>query len=171
MKRMLLLAGVGLFISGCASPNLNPPQARANTGYVDFYADSSSELSWEVARFDDRSQSFKSVFSELKPPQGGVLRLAFPPGHYRLQVTFLNRVVREPGLVEMEVKDGLITPVHVVLVADGTTTVYSKEERWGRARYGRGDKIKYDPSAAYRISAEARAPVPYQVKERMTYAR
>jgi hypothetical protein len=170
MKRMLLLAGVGLLISGCASPNVNPPQARANTGYVDFYAASADELSWKVARFDDRSQSFKSVFDDLKPPQGGVLRLAFPPGHYRLQVTFLNRVVREPGLVEVEVKDGLITPVHIVPVADGTTTVYSKEERWGRARYGRGDKIKYDASAAYRISAEANAPRPYQPKELTSYA-
>lgn len=170
MKRLLMLAAVGLFVTGCASPNVNPPQARAKTGYVDFYADSSSELSWEVGRFDDRSQSFKSVFSELKPPPGRVLRLAFPPGHYRMRVTFLNRVVREPGLVEVDVKDGVVTPVHVALIADGTTTVWSKEERWGRARHGRGDQISNNESTQYRITAEADAPRPYQVKERMPYA-
>ena len=120
MKRLLMLAAAGLFITGCASPNVNPPQARAKTGYVDFYADSSGELSWQVARFDARTQGFRSVFSEFEPPPGRVLRLAFPPGHYRLRVTFMNCVVREPGLVEVEVKDGLITPVHVPLIHDGT---------------------------------------------------
>ena len=49
-------------ITGCASPNVNPPQARAKTGYVDLYADSSGELSWQVARFDPPTQGFRSVF-------------------------------------------------------------------------------------------------------------
>ena len=30
----------GLLWGGCASPNVNPTQAKANTGYVDFHADS-----------------------------------------------------------------------------------------------------------------------------------
>src|ERR1035438_3716235 len=77
MKRVLILAAIGLLVTGCASPNVNPPRARANTGYVDFYADSSGELSWEVARFDERKQSFQSVFSEFEPPPGRALRLAF----------------------------------------------------------------------------------------------
>ena len=51
MKRVLMLAAAGLFVVGCASPNVNPPQARVNTGYVDFYADSSEELNWQVRRF------------------------------------------------------------------------------------------------------------------------
>ena len=66
-------------ITGCASPNVNPPQARAKTGYVDFYADSSGELSWEVARFDDRTQGFRSVFSELEPPPAGCCAWPFRP--------------------------------------------------------------------------------------------
>ena len=40
MNRMLMLAAVGLLVAGCASTNVNPPQARARTGYVDLYADS-----------------------------------------------------------------------------------------------------------------------------------
>ena len=169
-----MLAAAGLFVAGCAGPNVNPSQARTNTGYVDFYADSSGELSWEVARFDDHTQGFRSVFSKLEPPPGRALRLPFPPGHYRMRVMFMNRVVRQPGLVELEVKDGLITPVHVALIPDGTTQVETKETRIGgtfKGRYGRGTKFGSDESTMYRVSAEADAPMPYQVKERMPYAR
>ena len=168
------LAVVSLFVTGCASPNVNPPHARAKTGYVDFYADSSGELSWEVARLDDRTQSFRNVFSEWEPPADRALRLAFPPGHYRLRVAFINCVTRGPGLVEVEVKDGLITPVHVTLIPDGTTQVETKEVRAGgtfKGRYGRGTKFGSDESAIYRVSAEAQASVPYQLKEQMPYAR
>src|SRR5664279_66050 len=153
-------------ITGCASTNVNPPQARAKTGYVDLYADSSGELSWQVARFDPPTQSFQSVFSEFEPPLGRALRLAFTPGHYRLRITFINCVVREPEQVEVDVKDGLITPVHVALIPDGTTQVETKEVRvcgTFKGRYGRGSKFGSDASTMYRISAEAQASVSYQV--------
>jgi len=120
---LLALAALALWVPGCATQNVNPPQARANTGYVDFHADPSVGLSWEVARFDDRTQSFKNVFSELEPPPDGVLRLAFAPGHYRLRVTFLNRIISQPAEVEVEVKDGKITPVQVALIPDGTAVL------------------------------------------------
>src|SRR6266436_2897772 len=89
----LLLAVAGLLACGCASLDVNPPQPRANMGYVDFHADSAAELYWEVARFDDHTQAFRRVFSKFEPPPEAVLRLAFVPGRYRLQVTFLNRVI------------------------------------------------------------------------------
>ena len=173
MNRMLMLAAAGLLVIGCASTNVNPPQARAKTGYVDLYADSSGELRWQVARFDDRAQSFKNVFSEWDLPPGRVLRLAFAPGHYRLRVMFTNRVVREPGLVEVEVKDGLITPVHVALVSEGTTQVETKQTSVGGTaygRYGRRTTISSDEAIMHRVSAEAAPSVPYQVKEQMPYA-
>ncbi len=160
-------------ITGCASPNVNPPRARAKTGYVDLYADSSGELSWQVARFDPRTQGFKSVFSEFEPPPGRAVRLAVPPGHYRLRVAFINCAVREPGLVEVEVKDGLITPVHVALIPDGTTQVETKETRVGgtfKGRYGRGTKFSSDASSMNRVSLEPKPAVLYQVKEQMPYA-
>lgn len=173
MKRLLMLAAVALFITGCASPNVNPTQARAKTGYVDFYAESSGELSWQVACFDDRTESFRNVFSELEPPPGPVLRLAFAPGRHRLRVTFLNRVVREPGQVEVEVKDGMITPVRVELTSAGESLVQTKRTNPGGTpygRYGRRTKFGSDESTMYRVSVEANAPMPYQVKERMPYA-
>ena len=86
---------------------------------------------------------------------------------------FMNRTVRGPGLVEVEVKDGMITPVHVALIPDGTTQVETKQTSVGGTaygRYGRRTKISSDESTMYRVSAEAEASVPYQVKEQMPYA-
>jgi hypothetical protein len=173
MKRVLMLAGIGLLITGCASPNVNPPQARAKTGYVDLYADPSAALSWDVGRFEDRTQDFKDVFSELDPPQGGILRLAFAPGHYRLQITFMNRVVSEPGLVEVEAKDGMITPVRVELTETGVTAVRTKQTSVGGTvygRYGRRTKIGSSESAIYRVSAFPQSLQPYRLKQQMPYS-
>ena len=169
---LLLFALLALWASGCATQNVNPPQARANTGYVDFHADSAGELYWQVERFDDRTQSFKNVFSTFDPLPDKVLRLAFAPGHYRLRVTFLNRVITQPAEIEVEVQDGKITPVRVTLTEGGTTLVRTKEtSRGGTAygRYGRRTKYSSDESTMYGVSAVADPPVPYQVKERMPY--
>ena len=170
---LLLFALLALWASGCATQNVNPPQARANTGYVDFHADPAGELYWQIERFDDRTQVFKKVFSELELPTGGFLRLAFAPGHHRLRVTFLNRVITQPAEIEVEVQDGKITPVSVTLTGAGTALLRTKEtSRGGTAygRYGRRAKIDSDETVMYGLSAVADPPVPYQVKERMPYA-
>ncbi|MGD0350222.1 MAG: hypothetical protein ABSB84_07915 [Verrucomicrobiota bacterium] len=171
---LLLFALLALGASGCATQNVNPPQPRANTGYVDFHADPSAELCWDVARFDDRTQSFKSVFSDLEPPSDGVLRLAFAPGHHRLRITFLNRVIAKPAEVEVEVQDGKITPVRITLTAAGTVLVESRDVSHGgtaKGRYGRRTKYGSEETAINSLSAAAAPPVAYQVKERMPYAR
>ena len=170
---LLALAALAWWVPGCATQNVNPPQARANTGYVDFHADPSGELSWEVARFDDRTQNLRILFSDLQPPPGGILRLAFAPGHYRLRVTFLNRIISQPAEVGVEVKDGMITPVQVALVSDGTALVERREQRVGptvRGHYRSNIKLSSDESTLYRISAGVDALMPYQVKERTVYA-
>ena len=169
---LLLFALLASGLPGCATQNVNPPQARANTGYADFRADPAGELYWQVERFDDRAQGFKTVFSELEPPTGGFLRLAFAPGHHRLRVTFLNRVIAQPAEVEVEVQDGKITPVRVVLTSVGTTQVETREVSRGgtvRGHYGRRTKISSDETVMYGISAVADPPVPYQLKEKMSY--
>jgi hypothetical protein len=168
---LLLFALLALWASGCATQNVNPPQARANTGYADFRADPAGELYWQVERFDDRAHGFKKVFSELEPPTGGFLRLAFAPGHYRLRVTFLNRVITQPAEVEVEVQTGKITPVRVTLTETGTAFVQTKETSLGgtaKGRYGRRTKIDTDETVMYGLSAVADPPMPYQVKE-MSY--
>jgi hypothetical protein len=165
---------IGLSVQGCATGNVNPPKARANTGYVDFHADASAELCWEVSRWDDRSKDFELVFWDLDPPAGGVLRLAFAPGHHRLRVALLNQVITKPVDVEVEVQEGKILPIRVTLTEAGTTVVMTKEqERGGTAfgRYGRRTKFGSEEMVRYDISVTAAAPVAYQRREQMPYAR
>jgi len=173
IKCLLAFAAVALLVSGCATQNVNPPQARANMGYADFHADPAGELYWQIERFDDRAQGFKKVFSELEPPTGGFLRLAFAPGRHRLRVTFLNRVIAQPAEVEVEVQNGKITPVRVALTSAGVAFVQTKETSRGgtaKGRYGRRTKYSSDESTMYDLSAVADPPVAYQLKEKMPYA-
>jgi len=158
---------------GCASPNVNPPTPRAHTGYVDLYAESGDTLAWDVRRFDAAANQFKTVFSELDPTEDGMLRLAFAPERYRLRVTFLNRVINEPALLDVNVQDGRITPVHVTLTESGVTAVQTREtSRGGTAygRYGRRTKIGSDETRTYRVTAVPQEPKPYQVRQGVPYA-
>ena len=177
MKRHLspslgLLAAL-LVVAGCATPNVNPPAARAHTGYVDFHAGSTNDLYWQVERFDAGAQAFKMVYSKFAPPAGGCLRLGLAPGHYQLRVTIMNRAVREPGLVAVEIQDGRITPVAVRLVPDGVTQVQHKENRVGATAggsYGMRTKYSSTESTLFRLSLEAEPPTPYRMKEQTSYA-
>jgi hypothetical protein len=66
-QALLALTVLGLLVAGCATQNSNPDQAGAHTGYVDFHTDPAADLCWQVERFDDRMQSFRSMFSAYKP--------------------------------------------------------------------------------------------------------
>ena len=173
-QALLALVALGLLVPGCATQNGNPVQAGANTGYVDFHNDPAADLCWQVERFDDRTQSFRSVFSAYKPPPNGVLRLGFAPGHYRLRVTFLNRTVLEPTQAEVEVTDGMITPVRVEFTDAEAATVATKETSVGGTaygRYGRRTKIGSSENPIYQAKAFPEPPQAYRLKQQMPYAR
>ena len=173
IQLFLILAAMGLSIQGCATKNVNPPKARANTGYVDFHAGPSAGLSWEVSRWDDRSRDFELVFWDLDPPPGGILRLAFAPGRHRLRVAFLNCVVKKPAEVEVEVEAGKISPARVRLTEAGTTVVETKEQQRGGTafgRYGRRTKFGSEEIIMYDIAIAVAPPVAYQPREQMPYA-
>jgi hypothetical protein len=158
---------LALGFTGCATGDVNPSKARAHTGYVDFRAESSGPLNWQVSRQIQGTQNFTVIYSELSPPAGGVLRLAFAPGNYRLQITFLNRVVAEPGSIEVEVVDGRITPVQVTLTPAGTASVQQKEMRIGMKAGGFGGRkttVSSNESVSYQVTAVTAAPLPYQPK-------
>ncbi len=160
-----------LALVGCASPEVNPPKPAAKTGYIDFYTDSGLELFWEIKRAEPPSGEMRTVYSELKPVPGNVLRLGAPPGSYRFQVWFLNCVTEGPQTVEAQVQDGKVTPVHLTLKLTGTTTVDQKVYGFrGSAKgYARGTKIVSEQNEIYQIGAVAEAPQAYQPKERMPY--
>src|SRR5256885_1196014 len=102
---LFALVALPLIAFGCASANVNPSAPHPNTGYVDFYSPTDAELCWDVRASGASSDDFKMAFSDVKPVEDDVLRLAVAPGRLRFRVTFLNRVVAKPAEVEAEVEN------------------------------------------------------------------
>jgi len=166
------LATGWLIASGCASTNVNPPQPRPNTGYIDLYSPTDAELCWEVSESHGSNTHFRIVFSDVKPVEGDLLRLALDPGQHHLRITFLNRAVKQPALITCEVKNGEIVPIGISLAAAGQTTVMSRQVTIGGTPAGLGGrrtKINSDETVMYEISAVAGAAVPYQPKSQTHY--
>ena len=160
---------LGLLAGGCAAPNVNPVSARPYTGYVDFYAVNADHLCWDITDIKRN----KKVFYEFNPVQEPILRLAFKPGRYQLRVTFLNHAVTVPGVADVEVQDGKVTPVTVTLVSAGTVLVETRDGRLAGTYYGRlgrRTKISNTDAISYEVSVEPQPPVPFQPKAQMPYA-
>jgi hypothetical protein len=164
----LLIAGMMLMVGGCASPNVNPPSARHGLGYVDFYADDADNLYWDVTDL----KTNKKVYYEFDPLKEPILRLALKPGQYELQVTFLNHIIEAPGTAEVDVQEGMITPIEVTLLPAGTELFKIKTTGWGSTYfgvYGRRTMISDHPSPSYEVALEPRPSLPYQPKAQMPY--
>jgi len=138
-------------------------------GYVDFYATDADNLYWDVT---DVKQN-KKVFYDFDPLGEPILRLAFKPGQYDLQVNFLNHVIATPGTAEVNVQEGMITPVTVTLLPAGEAVFRTKRTAAGSTyygTYGRRTTINDNPATSYEVVLEPEAPLPYQRKEQMSYA-
>ena len=164
-----MLAALAILAAGCASPNVNPPEPRSNTGYVDFRADAPGEFYWDVSQLEEGSQNSKSIYSECNPPEGGVLRLAFRPGLHRLRITILNRVVVTPAEIAVDVQDGKITPVRITLADVGAVSIQTRGFGTGHTLKNNRRQIEYGSSDSrqYELSAQAEPPRAYQPKEPM----
>jgi hypothetical protein len=168
----LSIFAVLLFASACANTNVNPSQARANTGYIDLYSPTDDGLCWDVAEGKDSTGRFRTIFSDVKPIEGDLLRLALSPGTHRLRVTFLNRVVSEPVIFHCDVPAGNILPVAISLRPAGQTTVLSKQTTIGGTPAGRGGrqtKVNREQSMQYELSAAIGQAFPYQPKSQINY--
>jgi hypothetical protein len=172
-KYVFLFAVAGSLITfSCANPNVDPPQPKSNTGYIDLYSPTDAELCWDVSESQGGDGNFRTVFSDVKPVEGDVLRLPFAPGQLYLRITFLNRAVKQPATISCDVQGGKVTPVTVSLTAAGQTTVLSKQTTLGGTPAGLGGRrtrINSDESVMYNVSAVAGSPVPYQPKSQMNY--
>jgi len=167
----ILWLGTCLLTLSCTSPGVNPTVPRTNTGYVDFYSNSDTELYWAVERLDTGENTYKEIFSKMSSLKGGFLRLDFPPGHYQFRISFLNVPVVEPAMIAVDVKNGLVIPVLVELTQAGQSTVISKQTSIGASvsRRGRRTKITDFQAVTYRASASSQAEQPYRLKEQMSY--
>jgi hypothetical protein len=171
MFNQALAIAVCVVCVGCSSANVNPPAPRARTGYVDFYTDSPFGLSWQVKREQDDTGPMRTVFSDYKPLEGNILRLAAPPGSYRFQVWFMNEVTQGPQVVSVKVVAGEVTPVHVTLTPSGSASVQTKSYEYRPTVRATRPVAQYGTALneAYRIGAVPAAPRPYQPKQQMPY--
>jgi hypothetical protein len=169
---VLTLALLTFLVFGCASSNGNAHGPDASTGYVDFYTDANMGLAWDVREVSGAGD-FETVFSDVAPVTGNILRLPFAPGQHQLRVTFLNRVVSKPTDFGVTVESGKVTPVRIVLTEAGSTVVVSKRTIMGGTgtRSGRQTDTRRDESTMYEFSASAGSPGPFQPEQQMPYAR
>lgn len=161
----------GLYCAGCASTNVNPDAAKPGVGYVDFYCKADPAVAWYVK--DITGTKPKRRFLDPYPVETGILRLSLAPGNYKLEVSFLNRVVSEPGIVELQVQAQQIVPVEASMVPAGTTKIQEKSIRGGATvygRYGRTTKISHEEANLFGVELSPQSPVAYAKKDRMSYA-
>src|SRR5215469_12957568 len=111
LKLLVMLGACGFLVAGCASGDVNPTQASANKGYVDFYTEPLADLCWQIERFDERSRDFRQIYWKAEAPSAGVLRLALAPGAYRFRISLLDLGTTGPAEVQGEVVEEKITPV------------------------------------------------------------
>lgn len=172
MKGFLFVFGLAcLLVAGCSTTDVNPPAPRAHTGYVDFYTVSNMDLSWKVKRAREPDGEMRPVFSEFKPIQGNILRLAAPTGVHRFEVWFSNEVTKGPITVLVPVEDAKVTPVQVTLTPAGSTSVVGQTYQYrSTARMTRRvTRVSSDEQTVFEIGAAAQAPRDYGAKEQMPY--
>ncbi len=149
---------------GCASHNVNPRLARANTGYIDIFDPEGGAWSWSI----EDPGSGQSFYTEYKP-ETGIVRLAMSPGVYELGIAILNTSISKPPAVKVRVVDGQLTPVRVRL-SEGETNQVRREHTQIPGRYLRRTKITAEDTQSVRIEADVLPSIPYCPKEQVPYA-
>jgi hypothetical protein len=169
---MLLFAGtvILVFAGGCASPDVNPQAPRPDRGYVDLYTQPKTDAWWKVDVFDTRTESYKEFTAQFKAPGKAIFRVAARPGPHKARISFVNQAVEAPAEIEVEVRDGMITPVQVKLKKGDTSYVREVDDRVraGFRNAGRNQVTDYSQQR-WLISATAQPPVPYTPKENTAY--
>jgi hypothetical protein len=162
--------GTLLLANGCASPDVNPQAPRPGRGYVDLFTQPKTDVWWKVDVFDSRKQGYKQFTAEFKAPEQAILRVEARPGSYKARISFVNQAVEAPAEAEVEVREGMITPVEVKLAKGDTSYVRVVEDR-GRSGFrnaGRNEVTDYSQQR-WLISAMVQPPVPYTPKENTAY--
>lgn len=162
--------GLFFLIAGCAAPDVNPANSRVGRGYVDFYTQPKEDVWWKVDVFDTRKEGYKEIAAEFKAPEQSILRLQARPGRYKARISFVNQGVDAPAEVEVEVREGMVTPVAVKLEKGGSSYVRVVEDRARSGfRTAGANRVKDYTQPLWQISAAAQAPVPYVLKQNTAY--
>jgi len=153
-------------LGGCATRDVNPQTAKPGRGYVDFYTQPKTESWWKVEVFDAAKQTYREFSAEFKGPEEDIFRVEAPPGRYRARIAFVNRFTEAPAEVEVAVRAGMITPVPVALEMAGASNIRTVEDRAGGSLR---KKVTDRPETVWKISAAAKAALPYAPKAQMAY--
>ena len=164
------IGAVLLLGNGCASPDVNPQAPRPSRGYVDFFTQPKEDVWWKVDVFDARKQDYKEFTAQFKAPGQAIFRVAARPGLHKGRISFVNQGIEAPAEVEVEVREGMITPVEVKVSKGGSSYVRTVEDRArsGFNTAGR-NKVTDSPQQLWQISAAALPPAPYGPKESTAY--
>jgi len=170
MKQIALASWLSVvllgFVTGCATRDVNPPATRAGRGYVDLYTVPKTEAWWKVDVFDPGRQDYKEFTAQFKAPGEGIFRVEARPGRHKARISFVNQAIEAPAEIEVEVREGMITPIQVTLDKAGSTYVRVAEDR---ARDVHRNKVTDYQQQRWRISAAAQPPVPYTPKGKTAY--
>ena len=161
----LMLAG-----GGCVSSNVNPPQARSGTGYVDFYTSVPQELSWTVENFNGRDQSWSTVYSSFEPVRDPALRVALSPGDHLLQVRINDLLMEGTQRVKVHVEEGKVVPVLVQFFNVGANSTEQKQVTIRVPVRGVDRGAKTSPDDVYlRMTLSSMPPRAYEPIDAMRY--
>ena len=167
-----LWAGCALLLlaAGCATPDVNPPAAHVGRGYVDLYTQPKADVWWKVDVFDSRKQNYKEFTAQFKTPAQAIFRVEARPGRHKARISFVNQAVEAPAELEVEVREGMITPVEVKVNKGDSSYVRVVEDRAasGFRTAGRNRVTDYSQER-WQIFARAQPPVPYIPKEQTAY--
>jgi hypothetical protein len=163
-------SGILLLVNGCASRDVNPQAPRTGRGYVDLYTQPKMDVWWKVDVFDSRTQGYKEFTAQFKAPAQAIFRVEARPGPHKARISFVNQAVEAPAEVDVEVREGMITPVEVKLDKGDSSYVRVVEDRArsGFRNSGRNQVTDYSQQR-WLISATAKPPTPYVAKETTAY--
>jgi hypothetical protein len=162
--------GLFLLLAGCAAPDVNPPSARIGRGYVDLYTQPKDDVWWKVDVFDTRKEGYQEIAAEFKAPGQSILRLQARPGRYKARISFVNQGVEAPAEVEVEVREGMVTPVEVKLEKGGSSYVRVVQDRARSGfRTAGANRVTDYSQPLWQLSATAQPAVPYLPKQSTAY--
>ena len=164
------MTGILVLANGCASPDVNSQAPRPGRGYVDLFSQPKTDVWWKVDVFDTRTESYKEFTAQFKAPEQAIFRIAARPGPHKARISFVNQAIEAPAEVEVEVREGMITPVQVKLDKGDTSYVRVVDDRArsGFRNAGRNQVTDYSQQR-WQISATPQPPVPYTPKENTAY--
>ncbi len=174
LMRIPFAVAATVTLSGCISllmDGVDPAQAAPNVGYVDFYSKSCDNLRWSTrVKTEDQFAEEQGTHELI----GSTIRLERPVGTEIYFVSIIrgnadSKLPTESAAVQVQVTDGMVTPVQVSCPATGQIPVgYSWVEPYGINMIIQKTGTRMDSVRTVELVAEP--AMPFARKSDMPYA-